>query len=198
MKRLILPLALISAGLGSPAAQALPSECFAKPSAVFAAHPNASHASYSLRVKKGERCWYADAFRTDTREQPRQVAMAIPESAPREAMTAPAPQPRTTAAAPASQPRTTAIAPAPQSRTTAIVPVPQPRIAAVAPAVQPRTRAITPALQPFVIEVPSHNPRVSQIARGMNWISPADESPTDFEGRFSVTGYSVTGYRVPK
>jgi hypothetical protein len=187
MKRLILPLALISAGLGSHAANALPSECFAKPSAVFAAHPNASHASYSLRVKKGERCWYADVFRTEAKPQLRQVAMAVPKSEPEQAATAPAPQPRTTAVAPLPQPRTTGMAAAPQPHTTAI-----------APASQPRTRAITPAPRPVVIEVPSHNPRVSQIARGMNWISEADESPTDFEGRFSVTGYSVTGYRVPK
>jgi hypothetical protein len=48
------------------------------------------------------------------------------------------------------------------------------------------------------VEIPIHNPRVSQIAHGMNWISPVDESPTDFEGRFSASGYSVTGYRVPK
>jgi hypothetical protein len=185
MKRLILPLALISAGLGCQAAHAAPTECFARPSAVFAAHPNASHASYSLRVKKGERCWYADAFRTEAKPQPHYVAMAIPKSVPEQAMTAPAPQPHAMAAV---------VTP----RTTAVAPTPQPRPAAIAPASQPHTRSITPALRPVAVAVPSHNPRVSQIARGMNWISPVDESPTDFEGRFSVTGYSVSGYRVPK
>lgn len=186
MKRLILPLALIGAGLCSPAAHATPAECFAKPSAVFAAHPTASHASYVVR-NRSERCWYADAFRTEAKSQPHHVAVS-----------APAPQPRTTAAAAAPAPHTAAIAPAPQPRNTAVAPVPQPSTTAIAPAPERHTRGIARAVQPVAIDIPAHNPRVSQIARGMNWISGVDESPTDFEGRFSVTGYSVIGYRVPK
>jgi hypothetical protein len=184
MKRLILPFALIGAGLCSQAAGAAPTECFAKPSAVFSAHPNATHASYLIR-HRSERCWYADAFRSEAKPQPRQLAMAVPKSAPQPAMTAPSPQPR--AMASSTEPQTTAVAPSPQPRAAAVIPVSQPRV-----------RSIAPAPRPAAVEIASHNPRVSQIARGMNWISNADESPTDFEGRFAVTGYSVSGYRVPK
>jgi hypothetical protein len=186
MKRLILPFALIGAGLCSQAADAAPTECFAKPSAVFAAHPNATHASYLIR-HRSERCWYADAFRSETKPQTQRIAAVAPKPAPQQAMTVPAAQPRTTVAVATLQ-----------SQTTAVTPAPQPRAAAMASATQPRTRSIMPAPKPVTVEVPSHNPRVSQIARGMNWISQVDESPTDFEGRFSVTGYSVSGYRVPK
>jgi hypothetical protein len=168
MKRLIFAFALIGAGIGGHAAHAAaPAECFATSGAVFSAHPNATHASYTSHVKKSGRCWYADAFRTEAKPEPRPGAtVARTTSEPRHAITAP--QPRTTEAAPAPQPRTMAVAPTPRPRTTT----------AVAP--KPRPLAVE-----FATEIPP------AIARGFSRLSPVDESPTDFEGRFSVTGYKV-------
>jgi hypothetical protein len=108
MKRLIFALGMIGAGLCNHAALATaPTECFAKPAAVFAAHPNAAHVSYSLRVKKSERCWYADAFNAEAKAKAKPVphpvaTVAQTSTTPAPAITVPAPRPRTTAAAPVS------------------------------------------------------------------------------------------------
>jgi hypothetical protein len=105
MKCLIFALGVIGAGLCSHAALAVtPAECFARPAAVFVAHPSATHASYSLRAKRAKRCWYADAFNTEAKikakSAPPAVATVAETSAPGAAITAP--QPRITAATPAS------------------------------------------------------------------------------------------------
>jgi hypothetical protein len=164
MKRLMLAFALIGAGFYGHAAYATPSECFARPSAVFAAHPNASHASYTLRGKgSSERCWYADAFRTETRKATK--AETKPEAKTRPAAAADQISARH-AAAPAPQPRTMTLASIPQSRTTG-----------VAPAAQPAAR------------MPPQLPAARALAT--DW-PDVDESPTDFEGRFSAVGYRTT------
>jgi hypothetical protein len=178
MKRLILPFALIGAGLCSQAADAAPTECFAKPSAVFAAHPNATHASYSLRVKRGERCWYADAFKTEAEAKAK--AKPAPHPVARVAETS---VPRPAIAAPASHPRTTAVAPLPRSRPMAVT-----------PALQPRTTAAAPASRPVMMQFPREIPPAIQIAvdaRELSRLLPVDETPADFESRFSVSGYKV-------
>jgi hypothetical protein len=156
MKRMIFAFALISAGLCSYAAQAAAqTECFASSSAVFSAHPNATHASYTVR---GKRCWYADAFKTQAKPEPHSAATAAPTPAPQRAVTAPAPQPRAAAAGRPSQWRAMAVA-----------------------ASVPRPLAVE-----FATEIPP------AIARGFSRLLPVDESPTDFEGRFSVTGYKTS------
>jgi hypothetical protein len=101
MKCLIFALGVIGAGLCSHAALAVtPAQCFARPAAVFAAHPNATHASYSLRAKRAKRCWYADAFNTEAKIK----AKSGPPAVATVAETSTASQPRTTAATPASPP----------------------------------------------------------------------------------------------
>jgi hypothetical protein len=179
MKRLIFAFAVIGAGLCSQAAHAAaPSECLASPAAVFAAHPTASHASYTSRMKRSERCWYADAFKTESRA----VATIAPTSALRHAIIAPTPQPRPAAAEFTSQPNTAAIAPAPQPR----------GMATTVPAQEPRTTAARPTPRPLAVKFLTQVPRTTQLSPGLTRLSPVDEdAPTDFEGRFSVIGYKV-------
>lgn len=169
MKRLIFTFALIGAGLCSPAVHAAAQpECFASPRAVFSAHPNATHVSYSLRVKRSERCWYADAFRANAApERPAVAAAPAQTSAPRRTATAPAPQQRTAAVAP----------PAPRSHTAAVVPAWQP----------PHVKAAPLSSRPAAVEFATEFQPL--VARGLSRLLPVDESPTDFEGRFSATGY---------
>jgi hypothetical protein len=104
MRHLIFASAVIAASLCNPAAQAAaPAECFASSGAVFAAHPDATHASY---VVHGKRCWFADAFKKEAKANPtpasHSAAPATRTSALRHATTAPVPEPRTTAVAPAA------------------------------------------------------------------------------------------------
>ena len=181
MKRLIFTFAVIGVGLCSQAAHAAaPAECFASSSAVFAAHPNATHASYSLRVKRSTRCWYADAFRTeaeakakaDVKPTPRLVATVVRPSAPRSAATTQPPHPRTTAVAPGLHPHTAAVAPAPEPRTTGAVPT-SPR------AILQFPRELPPAIQ------------ISINAQELSRLVLVDETPADFESRFSVSGYKM-------
>ncbi len=195
MKRLILLFWMIGAGLCSHTTDAAASECFASSAAVFAAHPNASHASY--RVKKSERCWYADAFNSEAKAEakpaPRHVATVARTSAPHPAITAQAPQPRTTAVAPAEQLRAVALAPAEQPRTAAVAPWEQPRTAAVAPAPRPRIPAIAPASLLVTVPFPSGTPPSIQIvsAQELSRLLVLEEPPADFESRFSACGYKV-------
>jgi hypothetical protein len=197
MKRLILLFGMIGAGLCSHTADAAASECFASSAAVFAAHPNASHASYTLRVKKSERCWYADAFNSEAKAEakpaPRHVATVARTSAPHPATAAQPPQPRTTAVAPAEQPRTVALALAEQPHTTAVAPWEQPRTAAVAPAPRPRIPSIAPASLFVTVPFPSGTPPSIQIvsAQELSRLLLVEEPPADFESRFSACGYKV-------
>ncbi len=179
MKRLIFAFAVIGAGLCSQAAHAAaPSECLASPAAVFAAHPNATHASYTSHMKRSERCWYADAFKTE----PRAVATMAPTSASQHAIIAPTPQPRPAGAEFASQPNTAAVAPAPQPR----------GMATIVPARQPHTTAAMPKPQPVAVKFLTQVPRTTQLSLGVTRLSPIDEeAPADFEGRFSVIGYKM-------
>lgn len=174
MKRLIFIFGVIGAGLCSPAAHAAaPTECFANSAAVFAAHPNASHASYSLRMKKSQRCWYADAFRAEAKAKAKPallhpVAMIVRASTTHSAS-----------------------AVAPEPRTTAIAPTPQPRAMAIAAEPRPHVAAATPASRPSILQFPREIPPAIQIsinAQELCRLSP-DETPADFESRFSVSGY---------
>jgi len=149
MKHLIFASAVIAALLCNPVAHAAaPAECFANSGAVFAAHPDATHASYIVR---GKRCWFADAFKKD--------AKANPASAPRPVAAAPRTRPAT--AAPAPEPRITAAAPTPM------------------PAMMQFPKEMPPAIQ------------IAVSARELSRLSPDDETPADFESRFSVSGYKV-------
>jgi hypothetical protein len=179
MKRLIFAFAVIGVGLCSQAAHAVAlSECFASSGAVFAAHPNATHASYTSRVKRSERCWYADAFKTE----PHAVVAIAQTSASRHAIMAPTPQPRPAAAEFTSQPNTTAIAPAPQAR----------GVATTVPTREPHTTTATPTPRPVAVKFLTQVPRTTQLSLGVSRLSPIDEeAPTDFESRFSVIGYKV-------
>lgn len=169
MKHLIFASAVLAVGLCNQAAHAAtPAECFANSRAVFAAHPNASHASYTLRGNRpggSGRCWFADAFKTE--------AKANPKSAPHPVATVDqttAPRPAITAAAP--QPRTTAVKPVPRVRTT----------------------AFAPASPPGMVRFPGGIPPAIQIAVNAQELSrllPVDETPADFESRFSVSGYKA-------
>jgi hypothetical protein len=177
MKRLIFALAVIGAGLCSQAGHAAAaSECLASPAAVFAAHPNASHASYTSHMKRSERCWYADAFKTE----PRAVATIAPTSASRHAIIAPTPRPRPATAEFTSQPSTTAVAPQPRGMATTV------------PAREPHTTAAMSTPRPVAVKFLTQAPRTTQLSPGLSRLSPVDEeAPTDFEGRFSVIGYKV-------
>jgi hypothetical protein len=166
MKRLIFTFGVMGAWLCNPAAHAAAAaECFAKPAAVFAAHPNAAHVSYTLRARRGERCWYADAFNTEAKAKakptPRPVATVAQTSALRPAI-----------AATESHPRATAVAPVPRPRTTAVAPAPRPGIVQF-------PREIPPAIQ------------ISVNAGELSRVLPVDETPADFESRFSVSGYKL-------
>jgi hypothetical protein len=170
MKRLIFACAAIAAGLCTYAAHAAPSKCFANPAAVFAAHPNATHASYTLRAKVSDRCWYADAFRRDPE--------AKPEPRLRGSLASSRRQPGTEAVASVQQPRTTAAAP-------------QPRTAPAASAQHPRATTAAPARRPAAIEYLALVAPWIKIAPGSSRLFPADDSPADFEGRFSAIEYKA-------
>jgi hypothetical protein len=107
MKRLILIFGIIGAGICNHAADAaVPAECFATPAAAFAAYPNAAHASYTVRQKSSERCWYVDAFNTEARAKAKPASRPVARtSAPRPSITA---LPQVTAAA-TPRPRGTAV-----------------------------------------------------------------------------------------
>jgi hypothetical protein len=217
MKHLIVASAVIG-GLCSQAAHAaVPAECFAKPAAVFAAHPNATHASYTLRLKRSQRCWFADAFKADEspvkveadpQPQPREgvvdsifaflfKAEANPEPQPGDTAVEPPPQPSAKVGPPAPQPRKGALVSAPKLRTATAAHALQPRTTGAAPAQQPRTTGAPPAQQPRAVAIKPAPPStvfdfpMQIIAQGLNRLAPVDESPTDFEGRFSVTGYKM-------
>jgi hypothetical protein len=151
MKHLLFASAVIIAGLCNPAAHAAaPTECFATSGAVFAAHPNAAHASYIVR---GKRCWFADVFKKD--------AKANPASASRPVATAARPRPATTSPARAPEPRTT---------------------------------SVVPTSMPAMMQFPKDMPPAIQIAvnpRELSRLLLDDETPADFESRFSVSGYKV-------
>jgi hypothetical protein len=175
MKRFMLILAVIGAGLCNPATRAAAqAECFANPAAVFAAHPNAAHASYTLRAKRSGRCWYADAFKTEAKAQ------ANTKPAPRRVARTSAPRPAN--ATSASHQRTAAVAPAPHQRATP-----------VALASQPLTTAVAPTPPPVTSQFPNGLPPAIQIAvnpREVSRLLPVGE-PADFESRFSVSGYKA-------
>jgi hypothetical protein len=166
MKRLLFVLAMISAGLCSyPSYAAAPDTCFANPAAVFAAHPNASHVRYSLRVKKSQRCWYADAFRTEAN-----VNASVK------------PAPRHVARTAASRPAYAAAAGRLRATST------------IAPAPQPSTTAAAPPSPPALTQFPSDLPPAILIAveaRQLSRLLLLDDTPADFESRFS--GYQVRG-----
>lgn len=171
MKRLLFVSAVIVAGFYSLAAHAAaPTECFANPGAVFSAHPNATHASYVAHGKRpggSGRCWYADAFKAQTQADAkpnlRPVASIAKTSTETSALRH---------KAPAAQLRAMGIAPAPH----------------------PRTTASASALRPITVAFPAQIPPAVQIAvsaRELSQLVSADEEPTDFNGRFSVSGYKV-------
>ena len=167
MKRLLFVSAVIVAGLYSLVAHAAaPTECFANSGAVFSAHPNATHASYIAHGKRpggSGRCWYADAFRAQTQADAKPMSHPVATIA------------KTSTAKTSTE-------------TSAL------RHKALAP--QPRTTAVAPALRPITVAFPAQIPPAIQIAvsaRELSQLLSADEEPTDFNGRFSVSGY-----RVPK
>lgn len=182
MKRLIFACTAIAAALCSYAAEAAPSECFASPAAVFAAHRNATHASYKRRAKGSERCWYADAFRKDPEVKPEPQ----PEPQLRGPLARSGRQPNAAEVASAQQPATTAVASAPQPRTAAIASAPRPRNVAVASAPSPRATAVTSARPPLAFEFPAQIAPWIQMKPGASRLLPADDAPADFEGRFSA------------
>jgi hypothetical protein len=176
MKRLMLLFGVIGAGLCSHAAHAAaPADCFASSAAVFAAHPNAAHVSYTSRVKGSARCWYADAFNAE--------AKAKAKSAPHPAATV----------ARTSAPRSAIAAPAPEPRTAGVASVPYVRTAAVAPAPWPRAAAVASASQLVTVPFPSGTPPSIHTvnAQALSQLLAADDTPADFESRFSASGYKV-------
>jgi hypothetical protein len=189
MKRLIFASAVVVAALYSQVAgAAAPAQCFASSGAVFAAQPNATHASYIARERRSAgsgRCWYPDAFKAQTQgnEKPalRSVVATAETSALRPSITATARQSRATAIAATAEPaRTAAAVPIPKPRTTAVEATQEkPRTAAVAPVVVQSPRAFMPATQ------------IAVNAREFSRFVPLDEAPADFESRFSASGYKA-------
>ena len=178
MKRLIFTFGVIGAGLcvAHAAHAATTAECFASPSAVFAAHPNAAHASYTLRAKRSARCWYADAFKTEAKAKakakppPGHLARSSP---PRPAIAAPPPIPRATTVAPPPWPRAVTVPSAPLSRTT----------------------AVAPRAPPVTVQFPGKVPPAIEMSVNVQELTrllPIAEKPADFESRFSASGYKVT------
>lgn len=162
MKRLILVFGVLGAGMFSPAADAR--ECFATPAAVYAAHPNAAHASYT-RINKPQRCWYADVFKAHAKEPtPQRLAAVTPTS--RGAVAVPQ------TAAPARQRHE---APA-----------------AATPAADWHGDAAMSATMfvPFPSGVPPSS-RFASDVQPLNRLLSAEDTPADFESRFSASGYRV-------
>ena len=163
MKRLLLVFGLMGAGIFSPAAEAR--ECFATPAAVYAAHPNAAHASYT-RINRPQRCWYADGVTTHAR--------------------APAPQ-HLAAVAPA--PRGAAV-PAHEAVATVTQTPAWHRPAPPAPPASWRGDATMSAT--MLVPFPSGLPPSLQLAvdaQPLNRLLSTDDTPADFESRFSASGY---------
>ena len=165
MKRLLLVFGLMGAGLFSPAAEAR--ECFATPAAVYAAHPNAAHASYT-RLNRPQRCWYADGFTTHAKATPApQHAAAAATRAPRTAA-APAPQPATAATREWHRPPDT-----------------------VAPANWHGDASVSATMfMPFLSGLPP-SLQLAVDAQPLNRLLSTDDTPADFESRFSASGYRV-------
>jgi hypothetical protein len=164
MKRLILVFGMMGAGLCNHAALAATSpECFASAAAAFAAHPDAAHASYTVRVKRSERCWYIDAFNSKAKAvakpASRPVARVAATSWPRPAITVPVPQGPTAEATP--RPRSLAVG---SASSPMIVPIPY---------------GIAPSIQTAV--------NVQELDR----LFPVEDRPADFESRFSASGYNL-------
>jgi hypothetical protein len=158
MKRLIFAFAVIAAWSCNHAVDAAAAaECFATSGAVFAAHPNATHASYTAHGKRSGgsgRCWFADAFKTEAKANPRptpRLADTVAQtSAPRPAIALPAPRPRSAAFTSGS-----------------------------ARMMLPFPRVIPPAIQ------------IAVNAQELSRLLPDDETPADFDSRFSVSGYKA-------
>jgi hypothetical protein len=175
MKSLVFASAMIVAALYNQVAHAAaPAECFVNPGAVYSAHPNASHASYIVRGKRSGgsgRCWFADAFKTkmqaDAKSALRSVATVADTSALRPSITVSALQPRATAiASPTLQSRTEAVAPSSPAMTMQL------------------PRGILSATR-IAVNVQEFGRQ--QFGRSM----PVDETPADFESRFSASGYNA-------
>jgi hypothetical protein len=196
MKRMVLASAVIVAGFCSHVAHAAaPADCFANPGAVFSAHPNATHAGYIVRGKRSGgsgRCWYADSFKSQAQANEKPALRSI--AATGVTSTARTPTAKTSTAktlttgksvlhhtikASTPQPRATAMAPALQLRGTVMEPMPQPRAAAVPHASLDFPKQIPPAVQ------------IAVNARELSRLSLVDESPTDFNSRFSASGYKA-------
>lgn len=164
MKRLLLVFGLMGAGLFSPAAEAR--ECFATPAAVYAAHPNAAHASYT-RINRPQRCWFADGVTAHAREIPAPQHLAAVTAAPR------------AAAAPPQQPA-------------AAVSRDWHRPATAVPA--PDWHGDVPVSATMLVPFPSGLPPSPQLAvdaQPLNRLLSAQDTPADFETRFSASGYRV-------
>lgn len=164
MKRLVFASAVVAAGFCSPVAHAAaPTECFPNPAAVFSAHPNAAHASYVVRRKRS-----GGAERCWHADAFRAAANA------RRPLRSVAAIGRTSA------PRHRVEAPTPQRRrATAMRPASRWRAVAVAPDSLERPVQIPPAIQAAV-----NKWELSQLL-------PVDESPADFNSRFSASGYKT-------
>lgn len=61
MRSILIALTLAASAFLPAAAEAGASECLPSGAAVFAAHPNAAHASWEGRSHPGQRCWYMDS-----------------------------------------------------------------------------------------------------------------------------------------
>jgi hypothetical protein len=164
MKRLIVIFGMMGAGLCNHAALAAPSpECFASAAAAFAAHPNGAHASYTVREKRSERCWYVDAFNSKTK------AVAKPASRP------------VARVAPTSWPRPAVSAPMPQA--SAAEATPRPRSFAVGSASPPM---IVPIPYGF-----GRSFQTAVNVQELDRLFPVEDRPADFESRFSASGYNL-------
>jgi hypothetical protein len=164
MKRFILIFGMMGAGLCNHVALAATSpECFASAAAAFAAHPNGAHASYTVRGKRSERCWYVDAFNAKAKAvakpASRPVARVAPTSSPHPAITAPVPQGPTAGATRRSRSLAVGSASPPM-----IVPIPY---------------GIAGSIQTAV------------NAQELDRLFPVEDRPADFESRFSASGYNL-------
>jgi len=164
MKRLLLVFGLLGAGIVSPAAEAR--ECFATPAALYAAHPNAAHASYT-HLNRAQRCWYADGVTAHARTPARRHLAAAAPAASR------------AAAAPAHE----AVATVTQAWH---------RPAPPAPPSSWRGDATMSAtmLVPFPSGLPP-SPQLAVDAPPLNRLLSSGDAPADFESRFSASGYRV-------
>jgi hypothetical protein len=166
MQRLVFATALIVTGFFHNVAHAdtdMPIECFSSPEAVHDAHP-ASHAVYTTHATwwtESSKCWFVGEPVAKSKMKPRAVASAPPSQRKAQAVP-PQPEPEIRPARPA---------PSRVQEKHEEDPVPQGTYEENAAALRALLFGNVPAWR---ADMPG-----------------PDESPTDFEGRFSVAGYNA-------